>query len=161
MKKYLILMILACMSQFISAQTAAEVINSYKNVPNAIFHSVSGEMFKASMPMNMARIPENVDKDALMAALDKIEKLDVLILPASNDLDNEKIEYQLADLKKSGYGLYADLAYYKLQDNIIKEILVNQVEQNSGMRVLMLINCSLTLEEAMRFGQMMKGFMPK
>lgn len=161
MKKVFIMMILACMSQLISAQTAADVIKNYKDTPNAMFHSVSGEMFKASMPMNMGRLPENIDKEALMEVLGKIEKLDVLILPASNDLDNEKIEYQLADLKKAGYDQFEGLAYYKLQDNVIKEILVNQAEKNTGMRILMLINCDLTAEEAMQFGQMMGAFMPK
>lgn len=159
MKKYFILMLMICMSQFVSAQTAAELINAYKDAPNVQFQSVSGELIKASMPLNAARIPENVDKEILMAAFDSIEKLDVVIMQKPTDLENEKIENQLSDLKKGGYDLYENLAYYKIEDNIVKDVLVSQVESNSGMRVLIHLTCNLTVDQAMQLGGMIKGFM--
>lgn len=159
MKKYLILIIMACMSQILSAQTAAEVINAYKDAPGVQFHSVSGELIKASMPLNMARIPENVDKEVLMTVFDNIEKLDVLVMQKPSDLDNEKIEYMLGDLKKGGYDDYEGLAYYKLENDMIKDVLVHQVEMNSGMLVLIHITSNLTVQQAMQFAGMIKGFM--
>ncbi len=150
---------MACMSQIISAQTATDVINAYKDTPNAMFHSVSGELLKASMPLNMARIPENVDKEVVMTVFDSISKLDVLVMEKATDLENEKIEYMLGDLKKGGYDNYEGMAYYKLESDHINDILVHQIEMNSGMRVLIHITCDLTVEQAIQLGGMMKGFM--
>lgn len=160
MKKYFILMLMVCMSQIIAAQTAAEVINSLKSVDGAQFHSVEHDLLVASIPLNMGRMPENVDKEAVMAAVDKVDKLDALMTPYLADLESEQVAYKLNDLKKSGYTVHAIAAqqfYVKTQDNTITEILAHI--QQDKMHVFLLIYCHLTPEEAVSLGQMMGGFM--